>query len=84
MMNWKGSVCGLILRYYPSIHLDGLRKTAKILSQVNRSPGRYLNLGPPEYEAGVLSTRPRRLVKARSRPHYGELAQINRLNICSK
>jgi hypothetical protein len=28
----------------------------------NQSPGRDLNLGPPEYEAGVLTTWPRRLV----------------------
>jgi hypothetical protein len=31
--------------------------------QDSRSPGRYLNPGPPEYEAGVLTTRPRRSVE---------------------
>jgi hypothetical protein len=51
-MNWKG--CGICL--------EGLRKTTKNLSQDSRSPGRDLNPGPPEYEAGVLTTRPRRLV----------------------
>jgi hypothetical protein len=29
-------------------------------SQDNRSPGRDFSPGPPEYEAGVLTTRPRR------------------------
>jgi hypothetical protein len=56
-MNWKG--CGRKrswpnLRYYPGICLEGLRKTTKNLSQDNRSPGRDLNPGPPEYE-GVFS-----------------------------
>jgi hypothetical protein len=49
-------------RYYLGICLEGLRKTTKNLSQVSRSPGRDLNPGPPEYEAGVLTTRPRRSV----------------------
>jgi hypothetical protein len=56
-MNRKG--CGTKqswpnLRYYPGICLEGLRKTTKNLTQDNRSPGRDLNPGPPEYEAGVL------------------------------
>jgi hypothetical protein len=54
MMNWKG--CGrkrswLILRYYPGIHLEGQRKPQKKTQDI-RSLGRYLNTGPPEYEAG--------------------------------
>jgi hypothetical protein len=44
-------------RYYPGIFLDGLRKTSKTLSQDSRSLGRNLDPGPPEYEAGVLTTR---------------------------
>jgi hypothetical protein len=51
---------GLIVRLYPGIRLDGLRKTTKSRSQDKRSPGRDLNPRPPEYEAGVLTTRPRR------------------------
>jgi hypothetical protein len=51
---------GLILRHYPSICLEGLRKTTKNLSQDSRPPGRDLNPAPPEYESGVLDTRPRR------------------------
>jgi hypothetical protein len=47
---------GLILRYYPNIHLEGLRKTTKNLSQDSWSPGQELNPGPPEYKAGVLTT----------------------------
>jgi hypothetical protein len=34
----------------------------KILNEDSRSPGRDLNPGPLEYEAGVLSTQPRRSV----------------------
>jgi hypothetical protein len=58
-INWKG--CGWKrswpnLRYYPGICLEGLRKTTKILSQDSRHPGRDLNQGSPEEEAGVLTT----------------------------
>jgi hypothetical protein len=45
------------LRYYPSICLEQLRKTKKRVSLDNRSPSRYLNLGPPEYEGGLLTRR---------------------------
>jgi hypothetical protein len=48
------------LRYYPVIRLKGLKKTMKPLSRDSRSPGRDLNPVPPEYEAGVPSTRRRR------------------------
>jgi hypothetical protein len=34
----------------------------KNLSQDSRPPGQYLNPGPTEYEAGVLTNRLRRLV----------------------
>jgi hypothetical protein len=53
MMNSKeldGNGRGLILKYYLGIYLEGLRKTAKNLSQVSRSPGRDFKPGPPEYE----------------------------------
>jgi hypothetical protein len=36
----------------------GLSKTTKTISRDNRSPGRDMNPGPPEYEA-ALTTRPR-------------------------
>jgi hypothetical protein len=39
-----------------------MRKTTRNLSQYNRSPGRDLNMEPPEYVAGVLTTRQRRIV----------------------
>jgi hypothetical protein len=58
----EGSGRGLIFRYYSGSHLEGLRKTKINLDQDSRSPGRNLNLGPPEYEAGILTTRPRRSV----------------------
>jgi hypothetical protein len=67
MMNWKGlegSCRGLILRKYFSIRLEVLRKITKNLSQDSRFPCLYLNPGLPEYEAGVLTTRPRRSVPA--------------------
>jgi hypothetical protein len=44
---------GTNYRYYPGIWVEGLRKTSA------RSPGRDLKPGPPEYEVGVLPTRPR-------------------------
>jgi hypothetical protein len=55
---WKKGVRDWFLRYYPNIHLEGLRKTS---SQDTRSPSQDLKPGPPEYEAGVLAARPRRL-----------------------
>jgi hypothetical protein len=61
MTNWKGFGRKQLwrnLRYYPKIQLEGLRKTTKNLSQDSRSQGRDLNLGPPKYEVGVLTTTP--------------------------
>jgi hypothetical protein len=59
----EGSGRGLMLRYYLRIRLEELWKTPKTRSQVNLSSGRDLNPGPPEYEAEVLTTRPRRSVR---------------------
>jgi hypothetical protein len=36
---------GIILRYYPSFHLDGLRETTDILNYDSRTSGRDLNPG---------------------------------------
>jgi hypothetical protein len=47
------------LRNYTDICLEVLRKTTKDFCQDIRSPGRDLNPGPPEYEAGMLTTWPR-------------------------
>jgi hypothetical protein len=61
-MNWKGREGKRSwpnLRYYPGIWLEGLMKTTKNLHHDSRSPGRGLNHGPHEYEAGMLHTRPR-------------------------
>jgi hypothetical protein len=63
MMICKGFVRsgrGLILRYYPGIRLEGLKKNTNSIRMTGR---RVLNPGPPEYEAGVVTTRPRRSVK---------------------
>jgi hypothetical protein len=62
MMNWKGygrKRSWPDWRYYPGICLERLRKTTKNLSQDIPSMGRDLNAGPPEYEVGVLTNRPR-------------------------
>jgi hypothetical protein len=45
--------------HYPDICMEGLRKITKDLSLNSRSPGRDLNPRPPEFEAGVLTIRPR-------------------------
>jgi hypothetical protein len=45
--------------YYPGICLEELTKATKNLSG-SLCQGRHLNPGSPEYEAGVLTTRPRR------------------------
>jgi hypothetical protein len=56
----EGSDCGL--RYCPIICLEELRKTTRNLSQDSRSLGQDLNLGPSEYEAGVLTTQSQCLI----------------------
>jgi hypothetical protein len=66
MVNWKileGRGRGIIWGYYSGIRPEELWKTTTNLSQNSLSPGRDFNPGPPEYEAGVLTTRPRRSVK---------------------
>jgi hypothetical protein len=52
----EGSGSDQILRYYPGIYLEGLRNTTKSDSQDCMFPGQDSNAGPPEYEAGVLTT----------------------------
>jgi hypothetical protein len=59
MMNWescgrKQSSCNFKAL---SRNLPGTDENHENLSNDSRSPGRDLNLGPPEYEAGVLTTR---------------------------
>jgi hypothetical protein len=46
----EGICSCLILRHYPGIRLDVLRKTTKNFIQDSLSPGRDLNMWPPEYE----------------------------------
>jgi hypothetical protein len=58
-MNWKGFGRKRPWRF---IQIKGLGKTTKTLSQDSLFPGWDLNPGPPNYEARVLITRPRRLV----------------------
>jgi hypothetical protein len=47
------------LRYCPFICLGWLRQN---LGQDNRSPGRDLNHGPPEYESTMITTRPQSVI----------------------
>jgi hypothetical protein len=51
----EGSGSDQILRYYPGIILEALRKTTKTLSHDSSSLSLDLNPGPPEYETGVLT-----------------------------
>jgi hypothetical protein len=53
----------IILRYYPGIRMEVLRKTTKSLNRDSRAPD--LKPVPPEYKAGVLTTQPRRSVLSR-------------------
>jgi hypothetical protein len=64
-MNWEvadGSGRCLILRYFPRSCLEKERKTTKTLGHNSRSPGQVLNAGHREFKAGVLITRPQRLL----------------------
>jgi hypothetical protein len=47
---------GLILRQYPGICLEGLRKATENLSQQMWSPGPRIEPGPPDYEIGGITT----------------------------
>jgi hypothetical protein len=63
--NWKGFGRK---RSWPNFKVlswhstGGNEENYENLNQDSQSPGRESNPGPPEYEVGVLSTRPRRLV----------------------
>jgi hypothetical protein len=52
--NFVGSGCGLIVKYYAGIRLEGLRKTTKNLVSIAGDRGRNSNPEPPEYKARVL------------------------------
>jgi hypothetical protein len=68
----EGSCRSLILSNYHGIRLERLRKTMKNFCQDGRSPGRDLNPAPPEYGAGVITTRPRRSLHATLAEHFLE------------
>jgi hypothetical protein len=62
-MDWKefgSSGPGLIIRDYCDTRLEGLRKTTKTSIIIASRRGPESSPGPPEYEAVVLTTRPRR------------------------
>jgi hypothetical protein len=52
-MNWRG--CGRMYHGIINIFLEKSRKIMKNLSQ-DRSLGQDLNMGPPKYGAGLLTT----------------------------
>jgi hypothetical protein len=53
----------------------------KYLSHDSRSPGRDLNLEPPEYEAGVLTTRLRRSIPSGKEPAICAVALWHRIQV---
>jgi hypothetical protein len=53
------------LRHYPSICMEGMRKTTITLGQDYRPPGRDSNPGPPKYEPEVLALSRRLIFIAR-------------------
>jgi uncharacterized protein YbbK (DUF523 family) len=57
---WKEVVVASF-KYYPYIWINW--EKPKNIDQDNRLPGRDFNMKPPEYEAGMLTTRPRCAVK---------------------
>jgi hypothetical protein len=65
IVNWKGFGMKWSLynfKVLSRISPGGTDVNTKNLIQDSRSAGQNLNLGPPEYKAGVLATRPRRSV----------------------
>jgi hypothetical protein len=59
MMIWKGYGRKWLWSNFkvPTWHLPGgTEKTMKNLCQDSQSPSRDFNMGPPEYETGVLIT----------------------------
>jgi hypothetical protein len=67
------------LRYYAGTCVEILRKIMKNLSQDNRLLGRYLNPGPHESEAGVLTYRKRRFVMYRYKGKDNVKTYLNRV-----
>jgi hypothetical protein len=69
MINWKdveGSVRGILSGTIPAFACRDRGKPSNPRHD-SRSPGRVSNTGHPEYEAEVLTTRPRRSVRPISR-----------------
>jgi hypothetical protein len=78
----EGISRGLILRYSLGIRLEGLRKTTKGLCKDIWSLDPDFNPGPLEYEAGVLTTQPRRPLLLPDVDRWGgniNESQINKL-----
>jgi hypothetical protein len=71
MLNWKGFGRYRSLPNYKALsrHSPGGTEENHEKRQSGLSPGRDLNLGSPEYEAGVLTTQPRLSVPG---SHNGE------------
>jgi hypothetical protein len=62
-----GSSCGLILRYYPGIRLEGLRKNTKNRNQEGRSPGKRIEPGTSRIRSTSVTSRPQRMVDLKGR-----------------
>jgi hypothetical protein len=79
----EGGGHDLYLRYYPGICLEELRKIInKNLSEVSQTLDHDMKSGPPEYEAGVLITRPPLSVTSQpsGQYHMAEMAKLSILN----
>jgi hypothetical protein len=72
----KGSGHGLILRYYPGICLEGLRKITKNLSQDNQCQGTDMNPGPSEHEVGVSTTRRHSVSSSQNANKIGQMLYL--------
>jgi hypothetical protein len=83
MLNWKG--CGR-KRLWPNFkvlsqNLRGGTEKNHETPYNSRSPGWDLNPGPPEYESGVLTTRPRQLVKQSENNGLGLVCHCRKYHI---
>jgi hypothetical protein len=68
--SWPNSRC------HPGICLEALKKATNDLCHDDRFPGRDINPDRPEYEVGMLTARPRSLVKQYSHPFCGNMILI--------
>jgi hypothetical protein len=77
-VSWKeyeSKLSWLNLIQYPGMRLEELKNNTENLNQDSRSPGQYLNPGPPEYE-GVLTTGSQRSIWYSFKQAYRQLLKF--------